>query len=216
MRVLCLIIDASPIEAWRETYEVHRRVWYRCLERCPDVDGYFLHSDPDLESAYTVEGRRFTVRGEECFGTILNKTLKAVEVLLAEHDYVVRTTVTSLYDFPLLLRDHLPTKNLYAGCLVDGSYVTGSGMILSSDVARKLLLPVTQALSEWDDIAISQILSSHGVRAQHRDWFSFDYAKGLEQVSVGTHYHYRLREHGDPRRTKEREVTEYLFSRLYP
>ncbi len=218
MKILCLIIDALPQASWQETYATHRRVWHRCLDKCPEVDGYFLYSDPALATAHHVEGRRFTVRGSECHGTILFKTTRALEVLLAsDHDYVVRTNISSLFDFPLLQRQDLPRAGLYSGHLVDGKYVTGSGMLLSRDVAQKLMLPVDPQLKldAWDDAAIWQILLSHGVAPCHREAFIYDYARGPDQVSIGQHLHYRLREHGDPQRAKEREVVEHVFSRIY-
>jgi hypothetical protein len=215
VKILCLIIDATPHGCWQETYEVHRRVWNKCLDRCSGVDGYFLRSDPGLAADRAVEGRRFTVHGDERHATILFKTRKAIEVLLTDHDYVVRTNVSSLYDFPLLRQQDLPDKDLYLGHIVDGKYVTGSGMILSRDAAQKLLSPTSQPLDAWDDVAIGQILHAHGVAARHKDAFIYDYARGLDQVSVGQNVHYRLRDHDDPQRVKEREVTEHVFSKIY-
>lgn len=214
-RILCLIIDATPEPAWAETYEVHRRAWGRLLDVSRAVDGYFLYSDPGLENDWELTGRRFVRRGDERADTILQKTVKAIDVLLGTHDYVVRTNVSSLWDFPLLLRSKLPKDGLYTGALVEGGeYVTGSGIVLSPDVARKLYCPVVGVVSPWDDRAIGQILRAQGIHPVHRDWCAFDYERGLEQIRVGEHAHYRLRELGDPERKREREVTEHVLSIL--
>lgn len=219
VKILCLIIDATPQISWQETYAVHREIWHRCLDRRPDVDGYFIYSDPTIASDYVVEARRFVARFSEQHGTILFKTTCAIEVLLADHDYVVRTNISSLYDFPLLSRQDLPAAGLYSGHLVDGKYVTGSGMILSRDVAQMLTAPVDPQVCHqsdgWDDAAIGQILRSRGVDPQHRDAFIYDYAKGLDQLSVGKHLHYRLRQYVDPAREHERVVTAHVFSKIY-
>lgn len=215
-KILCLIIDSTPHVCWQETYAAHRRIWQECLDRSPEVDGYFLYSDPRQAPAHVIEGRRFTVRGDESHGTILKKTLKAIEVLLDDHDYVIRTNISSLYDFALLLRRlDLPKENLYTGHLVNGQHVTGSGMIFSRDVAKKLLLPVSFALDPWDDIAIWQILSACGIRARHEEAFIYDYAKGPEQLLIGQHIHYRLRDYNDPQRVEELRVTERAFAEIY-
>jgi hypothetical protein len=215
VKILCLIIDSTPHDSWQETYAVHRRVWNECLDRCPSVNGYFLHSDPGLTVDHSTEGRSFTVRGSERHDTILFKTQKAIEVLLTDHDYVVRTNVSSLYDFPLLRQQDLPNKDLHLGHLVGGKYVTGSGMLLSRDAAQKLLSPNPSLRDAWDDIAIGQILHASGIVARHMDAFIYDYAKGLDQISIGRHVHYRLRDYHDPQRVKEREVTEHVFSKIY-
>lgn len=218
MKILCLIIDNAPQESWRATYDHHRSIWHSLLDLSPNVDGYFLYADPALCTDYSVEDRRFTIRGTESYETILTKTLKAIEVLLADHDYVVRTNISSLYDFGLLSRRNLPRQDLYAGFIGHsdhGPYVGGSGMILSPDVARKLLSPPPELrLSGVDDIAIAQILSARGILPRYEPRFDYDYGRGLEQVTVGQHVHFRLRDCGDEQRTREREVTEFVFSEI--
>ena len=217
MKLLCLIIDSTPRTSWQKTYEVHRSIWNKCLDKCSAVDGYFLRSDPSLATDRVIEGRCLTIRGPERGDTILNKTLRAVEALLTDHDYVIRTNISSLYDFPLLQCQALPKEGFYAGHVMNNRFVSGSGMILSRDVARKLLLPVplSLVLRPQDDVAIWQILNAHGVRPQHRSMFIYDYTRGLDQISVGQHIHYRLRDERDPQRLQERRVTEHIFAKIY-
>jgi len=211
MKILCLIIDAVPRRAWRETYAVHRKVWNQFLDRF-EIEGYFLHADPTLTRDYVVEGRRFTARGDESYTTILHKTLKAIEVLHTGHDYVIRTNISSLYDFGLLRRRALPSEGFYAGHVwPKGPFVSGVGMILSRDVAQKLLAPPTElVLRPKDDVAIGQILKVRGVVAREEPWFCYDYSKDTKQVVIGKHLHYRLRDETDPRRVRERSVTEHV------
>lgn len=218
MKILCLIIDAVPHAEWQATYDVHRHVWNKCLDVCSGVNGYFLRSDPGLATSHVVDGRTFTIRGEERRDTILRKTLQAVEVLLADHDYVVRTNLSSIYDFRLLRHQALPKKKLYSGHVWHDrgwNFVTGSGMLLSRDVAKRLLNPVSAALEPYDDVAIWQILNAQGIAPQHREALIYDYGKGLDQLRVGKHVHYRLRDENDPLRAREREVTEAVFNLIY-
>jgi hypothetical protein len=218
MKLLCLIIDSDPQATWRETYDHHRGVWNTCLDLHRWVEGYFLRADPTLPSEYSVEGRLFTSRGRESYETILDKTQKAIETLLAGHDYVVRTNISSLYDFALIASKDLPKQDLYAGFIGHsdyGPYVGGSGMILSRDVAQKLLAPPAELrLSAVDDIAIAQILAARGVFPRHEARFDYDYGRGLEQVLAGHHIHYRLRDCGDEERRREREVTDHVFAEI--
>jgi len=227
MKILCLIIDCVPKDEWKVTYDVHRAVWNEWLDQHPDVEAYFIYSDPKLSSEYSTEGRNFTVRGEERLDTIIEKTQKAISVFLTDHDYVVRTNTSSLYDFRLLQQRKPVAKDLYAGHLWpldssshqgvvgDGFYVAGSGILLSNDTARKLLTPVPYiTLNPWDDIAIAQILREQGVYPQHDPWFWFDYTKGMEQIVVGQCTHYRLRDERDPHRIRERDVKKQIFIEL--
>lgn len=217
MKILCLIIDSHG--PWYETYATHRRLWNAVLDRNPEVEGYFLLSDPNIATDYAVEGRRFVVRGVERYDTILAKTLKAIEVLSGDQDYVLRTNLSSLYDFPLLHRMDLPKTACYAGCLTQAEgipYVSGSGMILSLDVARKLFpAPDPSTLNPWDDVAIGQILGPKGVPLTRIDRYDWDYNRGDDQVEIGRYVQYRLRDQ-DQHRVRERAVAEQLFSRVYP
>jgi hypothetical protein len=220
-KILCLVIDSVPHDAWRPTYETHRRIWQECFDASPEVDGYFLYSDPALKDRYKIEPRRFTFRCEERLDTILHKTIKAIDKLLDGHEYVIRTNISSLWDFPLLKRllPTLPRKQLYTGNQISWNpvFVTGSGMLLSRDAAKKIGAAKPKGLDPHDDIAIAQILHAHGIRAQHRPWYWYDYARGIDQFvpAIGQYLHYRLRNSHDPERRGESEVTEYLFSKLY-
>lgn len=216
-RILCLIIDGVPREAWRTTYAVHRNNWKKCLELCPEIEGYFLYSDPALKSPCTVEGCRFTVRGEERYDTIFRKSVMGVKKLLDDHDYVIRTNLSSLWDFPLLLRQSFPKTGVYTGHAIPcyQTFVSGSGMLMSRDVAETLVAPTTLTLAPQDDIAIAQVLGAHGIRPQHRSMFIYDYSRGVDQLSIGEYIQYRLREENDPERKQERAVAMHLFATIY-
>lgn len=218
-KTLCLIIDSVPHVAWQETYETHRRIWNKCLDLRPEVEGYFLYSDPSLPVEHSTEHRRFTVRGEERLDTIFDKTIQALQVLLNKHHYVIRTNVSSLWDFELLQQLKLPRENLYTGHVIPWQppFVTGSGMVLSRDAAEKLSTATSKGVDPHDDIAIAQALYARGVHATHRPWLWFDYARDVEQFTVGQYLHYRLKDTTwDPERRCERKVTEAVFAKVYP
>ena len=214
MKILCLIIDSD--QPWTAIYAEHRRVWNAVLARNPEVEGYFLRSDPSLATDFAVEPGRFTFKGQERYDTILAKSLKAIQVLLRDHDYVLRTNLSSLYDFPMLLRMDLPKHGLYAGSIQEAigvTYVSGSGMILSRDVAQKLVVPTDLAVNEWDDIAIGQILASRGIAPHRIDRYDYDFGRSADQITPGRCIQYRLRE-CDPR-LRERDIIARVFARVY-
>jgi hypothetical protein len=220
-RVLCLVNDSDPpISGWRETYDSHRAYWNRCFDRCASfsqvkVDGYFIRSSPSMRDEWSVEGRVFTSRGHENFQTMIQKLMRAIKILLTdEHDWVVYTGLSSLYDFPLLARE--PKRSgVYAGQLVEGTYVSGAGVLMSPDVARALFNNRAHHSSGWNDIAIQQILISADIAAEHREMFIFDYVRGLDQIATGKYLCYRFRDYHDPHRKKERQVMATVFEKLY-
>lgn len=216
-KTLCLIIDADPHEAWRETYETHRQNWNKCLDRSPGIDGYFLRADPALPVDHTVDARLCVIRGEERYDTIFNKTVAAIRILLKDHDYVIRTNLSSMWDFRVFAQQNFSTVGLYTGYTwaTDPPFVSGAGMVMSRDVAETLARPTSLSLNPADDIAIAQVLAAAGIHPQHRPMLFYDYTRGLEQLSVGTHFNYRLRDINDPHRIRERDVSNHLFAKLY-
>ena len=222
VRILCLTIDSDPMESWRETYEVHRHYWQRCFDACPWVDGFFVRADPNLDDEYAISGRTFTFRGRESLDAILYKVAKAIDILMGDHHAcIVRTGLSSLYDFKAL-RTELPLPaGTYAGHLVHGygeTYVSGAGMVLSPNAARTLASGTKQATSEFDDIAVAQILRMSGVVPQERLMWMFDYKQGLyqiEDIELGKHTCYRFRDYGDPHRAVERDVMQAVFRKVY-
>jgi hypothetical protein len=222
--VLCLVNDSDPpVEAWRETYDSHRRHWRQCLDRvAADVDGYLIRSIPDMPSDWAVSraNNTFAVRQREAFQTMFHKLTRAVELLLCDqHDWVVYTGLSSLYDLPLLCAGREPARpGVYAGHLVDGTYPSGGGVLFSPDVARALVEMRAHHDSGWNDVAIWQVLTAAGFQPQHREMFVFDYGRGLEQldqVEPGRYLCYRMRDYDDPRRERERGVMAAVFEKLY-
>ena len=217
MKILCLVIDSDA--PCPETYAAHRRTWEAVLDRNPDIEGYFLRSIPHLASDHAVEGRRFLCRGQERYDTILKKTVKAVEVLLRDHDYVLRTNLSSLYDFPLLQRMELPRRGFYAGTILREAgvlFVNGAGILMSRDLAEELASARDLSLlNEWDDIAIGQIMASKGIRPHPIGRYDYDYSRGNDQIVPGRHIQYRLRDLSDPSRTREPEVVAHVFATVY-
>lgn len=224
-RILCLTIDSDPEPAWRETYEVHRRHWRWCFDACASwVDGYFVRAQPDLQAEYAIDPARrlFTFRGGESFIGILYKVAKAIDVLLGpEHGCVVRTGLSSLYDFNAL-RAELPlSAGTYAGHFVHGygvTYCSGAGMVLSPDVARSLSAGAQHADSQFDDVAVAQVLKASGITPQDRPMWVYDYKRGLgqiDEVALGEYLCYRFRDYDDPRRAVERDVMPSVFRKVY-
>lgn len=220
MKALCLIIDSEPPkESWRETYYCHRFYWNQALDKHPWVEGFFIRSTPELNQEYEISLRTRTLyaRGEENWGTVLRKTQIAIGALLTDHDYVIRTNVSSIFDFHALARRHIESS-VYSGSIVNDRYVTGSGMLLSRDVAQILTEPFEGELSGWDDADIAEILRTRDVLPSAGDAFIYDFSRGLEQlsnVSPGDFLHYRFRDYSDPIRFREREAKAAVFEKIY-
>lgn len=202
MKILMLVIssDTHPV------YAKHREVWRTYQKSHPDVDVVFLQYSP-LVYAPTRTADTLFFRGTERYGSILRKTLDAIAYFLpkAPYTHVVRTNLSSVWDFPRLIAylEQQPTTRLYAGfsCGAEGipwNYVSGAGILLSRDVAELLWTHRQRALSVGaiDDVDIGYAMQSLGIPqtpAPRVDFLSLDhYTEHREKIPPET-FHYRVK-----------------------
>ncbi len=212
-----------------DTYSVYahqREVWRTYMKSHPEVDCYFIRYNP-LTFVPTVTEDTLTLRGRERYGTIFKKTVEAMDYFLSRrlYDYVVRTNLSSVWDFPTLLTylATAPRERYYAGQRMTHEasglpYASGAGFILSSDVARLLLTYQQRGryLQEFDDVAVAAVLASVGVLPQNLprvDVVSLaHYEEHIGKIPEGS-FHYRVKHHagylGD--RMEEPEIMRRLL-----
>jgi hypothetical protein len=211
-----------------DTYPVdkhHREVWRTYMKSHPDVHCFFLESRP-LVFVPTLSADTLTLRGVERYGTILGKTLDSLEYFLTRHlyDYVVRTNLSSVWDFKALLAylETLPRSRVYAGQTgvnpeTGLEFASGSGIVMSADVARTLLANrrIALTLSAFDDVAIAKALLASGIRPTPQPRVDFislkHYEDHADKIPPKT-FHYRVKhERWDGDRMEEPEIMRRLL-----
>jgi hypothetical protein len=213
MKVLMLVIssDTYPV------YSHHREVWRTYMKSHPDIECVFIESRP-LVFVPTLTSDTLTLRGLERYGTILGKTIEALQYFLTRrrYDYVVRTNLSSVWDFKELLRslETRPRERVYAGqCGVNPEtgleFASGAGILMSADVARTLLANqrIALTLPAFDDVAIAKALLASGLRPTplpRVDFISLaQYEAHHDKIPPGS-FHYRVK-HEDYRGTRMEE-----------
>jgi len=220
MKILMLVISSDTFPVYR----YHREVWRTFMKSHPDIDCVFLESRPGV-FVPTLTSDTLTLRGLERYGTILRKTIEALEYFLSRrhYDYVVRTNLSCVWDFKELLRylDPLPRERVYAG-QVDVNpdtgleFASGAGFILSADVARTLVAnqQIAFTVSAFDDVAVAKALLASGLRPTplpRVDFFSLrHYDAHHDKIPPGM-FHYRVK-HEDLRGDRMEEPV--IMSRL--
>lgn len=202
MKVLMLVIssDTYPV------YKHHRDVWRSYMKSHPDIDCVFLEYRP-LVFLPTLTSDTLTLRGIERYGTILGKTLEGLQYFLTRrlYDYVIRTNLSSVWDFKSLLAylQTLPRERVYAGQTgvnpeTGLEFASGSGIVMSADVARTLLANqrIALTLPAFDDVAIAKALLASGLRptpTPRMDFISLaHYEQHHDKTPPGT-FHYRVK-----------------------
>jgi hypothetical protein len=213
MKLLMLVISSDTFPV----YARHRAVWKTYMKSHPDIDCVFLESRPGV-FVPTLTSDTLTLRGVERYGTILRKTIEALEYFLSRrtYDYVVRTNLSSVWDFKELLRslETRPRERVYAGqCGVNPEtgleFASGAGILMSADVARTLLANqrIALTLPAFDDVAIAKALLASGLRPTplpRVDFISLaQYEAHHDKIPPGS-FHYRVK-HEDYRGTRMEE-----------
>ena len=102
----------------------------------------------------------------------MNKTVLSLEAMaprLHEFDYILRTNLSSFYVFPRLLKflETLPKTQCYSGSNIGGNVVSGSGYIISPDVARLIIDHKQELLDRFkppeDDLILGDFITDHHI-----------------------------------------------------
>ena len=204
MKVLMLVIscDTFPV------YKHQRDIWRMYMKSNPTIDCFFIRYSP-LTFVSQLTEDTLILRGRERYGTIFKKTVEAMEYFLSRrlYDYVVRTNLSSVWDFSNLLiyLATAPRERYYAGQVMTHEasgtpFASGAGFILSSDVARILLANqhIGRSLQEWDDVAVAGVLRASGIPPQPLPRVDFvslkHYDEHHDKIPPGS-FHFRMKHH---------------------
>jgi hypothetical protein len=205
MKIWMLVISSDTFPV----YARHRAVWKTYMKSHPNIDCVFLESRPGV-FVPTLSSDTLTLRGVERYGTILRKTIEALEYFLSRrtYDYVVRTNLSSVWDFKELLRylETQPRERVYAGQVgvnpdTGLEFASGAGILMSPDVARTLVAnqQIARTLSAFDDVAIAKALGAAGLRPTPLPRIDFmslaHYDAHHDKIPDGA-FHYRIK-HSD-------------------
>lgn len=214
MKVLMLIIssDTDPV------YAEHRKVWSSYMNSSPDIDSYFIqyHDGPQ-----ELDGNIFWLTGKESFKGIIAKTIDSLDYFLKqkEYDYVVRTNMSSFWNFKALLShlDTLPKERVYSAIIGNHNgipFASGSGFIMSQDVAKLLVdnRKIAESVGIIDDVDIGYTMRELGIpilAGRRTDFYSMNMY--LSHKYDPTAYHYRIKWNDPRKRHEEPEVMKKLF-----
>jgi len=224
-RVLILIIasDHTPL------YIKLQSLWRSYMHSDPSrISAYFIKADPNLSANYYIHKDVIWSKTAECIiPGILNKTILSIEALLSQidrFDYILRTNLSSFYVFPKLLQflNSLPTKKCYSAHIgynfrLNQHFGTGSGFILSTDVAKMLVHKKKRLFNNEfsnDDLVIARFLKQHKIKlipAPRFDFYSMNDWLASKNSLLDKHFHFRIKNSNNAFRL---EQDLYIYSQL--
>lgn len=241
-KLLVLVLASDNHPAFLELQDVWRS--YMNLNK-KDMTAYFIKGDVNLnQSSKIVADTLFTPVQDNYKPGILKKTVLSLESFgpkLDNYDYVLRTNLSSFYDFPQLLAflDTLPKEKLYAGAPLLPSFdvppqfartefAWGAGFILSSDMAKMVVENKDKlfANSETvpDDVLIGALMKENQIPVVAVPVYTFktraDWLNGKTLIPASA-FHFRAKSHYVTRRLEdpyddELFIAAELTKRTYP
>ena len=131
-----------------------------------NIKHFFIEFKNDIAESIIEENNFLYVKGDETvIPGMYQKTMKAIEYLSNNYtyDYIVRTNLSSFWNIPNLFKlcDTFPKTNFAGGYNIQG-FISGTGIIMSPDVATRLYrTPYIPMIHE--DVAISEVFRVYNI-----------------------------------------------------
>jgi len=216
MKVLMLIIssDTEPV------YKEHRKVWLSYMNSNPSIHAYFIQYG-DIQQK--LENNTLWLTGKESFKAIITKTIDSFDFFLKENDYdfIVRTNMSSFWNFEALMKflNELPKEKLYSGFIGNHrgiKFASGSGFIMSSDIAKLLIdnRNIAERVGIMDDVDIGYTMNKLGIPIYPGRKTDLDSKEMfLNHKYDPNAYHYRLKWRDNEKRWEEPKFMKLLVLR---
>lgn len=213
-KTLILIIASDGVPAYIEL----QKIWKSYMHSDPEhFEVYFIRGNPDLTAPYEIKGDDLIVKCEESYVPgITRKTVLSIEAMMSrmhEFDYLIRTNLSSFYVFPRLLEflKTSPKKNFFCGWQMHIpaswtpkfgtiNFVSGAGIILSTDLARMLVLDKEEIFKHQDELADDVLIGLFFQRKNIRTSFASrvdyqtkaDWFQGKDKIPADA-FHFRAK-----------------------
>lgn len=159
----------------------------------------------------------------ETYVTIGAKTFAAFRHVVENYrfDFLFRTNTSSYVSLDNLVKmaSRLPTEGLYAGAPFtlkgDWTFVSGAGIMLSSDVVREIIDDEEFDFGRADDVAIARSVARAGVQMIPLPRIDVDTVEGADLISqeeLSSVFHYRCKVSHD--RSSDVTVMKHLHERM--
>jgi len=241
-KVLILIIASDNHPAFLELQEV----WQSYMNSRPEeITAYFIKGDPLLESDSEQMGNTLYTKTLDNYKPgILKKTilsLAALEKELDGYEYILRTNLSSVYDYTKLLEfcQTLPKERCYAARPLFPSYEVpaeyskipfgwGAGFIMSPDLAKLIVKEKEKLYARIndipDDVMIGALFHEHQVPIIPVPFLAFTTRPEWEMIKNGPPqnvFHYRAKSHYLTRKLDDAYEDELFIAseiakKLYP
>ena len=157
-----LIISSSDVPQYLQMKELSK-LYYNLFN--DKIKHFYIEFKTDLAVDIIEEEDHIFMKGDESIiPGILVKTKLALEYINNKYnyDYVIRTNLSSFWDLNnlLIFKNYLPRQKMCCGHLPFNTFISGTGIIMSNDVSKKITPLINTRSSYNDDLYITNLLSN--------------------------------------------------------
>jgi hypothetical protein len=166
--IVFVVISSNDLPVYTRMREISR-AQYRHFPG--SVRHFFVETRDDITETTEIGDLILVPGTESAIDGIHRKTMQAIEYISRKYDYeyMVRTNLSTLWNMrsALDLVMKVP-KTRYAGGFMTDGFVSGTGIIMSRDVAEELAATdAPNSMTTPDDLVISRSIEDMGVRLRH-------------------------------------------------
>lgn len=162
-----LIISSSDLPQYLQMKELSN-LYYSLFN--DKIKHFYIELKDDLEVDIIEEGNHIYMKGNDSLiPGILIKTKKALDYINSKYsyDYVIRTNLSSFWILNNLFKINFQNDNLCCGYLPFNTFISGTGIIMSNDVSKRIAPLINVNTKHQDDVYISQVLNQSSYSIQN-------------------------------------------------
>jgi hypothetical protein len=127
--------------------------YYEKMRLTYDIDYFYVRYRPEQEDDLVELEHHIYLKGKEEFSKLYEKSVAAIRYLSAtySYDYIIRTNISSFWNIPTLFTLTFPSTQCLSGIVIFNSFISGTGIIISSDICQKLLSTELAGCYRCDD-----------------------------------------------------------------
>ena len=156
-----LIISSSDVPQYLQMKELSK-LYYNLFN--DNIKHFYIEFKNDLKVDIIENEDHIYMKGIETIKPgILIKTKLALYYINNKYnyDYIIRTNLSSFWNLNNLLKfkNYLPRQKMCCGHLPFNTFISGTGIIMSYDVSKKIASLINTTASYNDDLYITNLLS---------------------------------------------------------
>lgn len=220
-KIIFLIISSHHLPVYKIMREIIV-LYFEKMKKIYPIDYFFVEFDNNITEEVCIIKNNILVKGEESIipGMII-KTHKALKFINNNYNYdiLIRTNLSSFWNIPYLYKisENFKENNLATGVIIFSSFITGTGIIITKDIAISLEKIINYENTKInEDLLISEYLKDITTITALDETNMFYLCKGVNNEipdNIENILYFRIKSDGD--RCYDGETFKILLKQIY-